>query len=84
MVSKTMKYVTAITYKWSLGWGRHLWGYEVNFIKRWVSDERKGGLSQSWAGWYVKMGSVGRKLRPETSTSVRMGDGLWKERCLYF
>ena len=23
MVSKTMKYVTAITYSWGLGWGRH-------------------------------------------------------------
>ena len=37
-----------------------------------------------WVRGCVETGGVGTKLRRETSTSVRMGDSWWEERCLYF
>ena len=46
MVLKAMKYVTTMTYRWALGWGRredHR-TYELTFNKRCVADERRDGL----------------------------------------
>ena len=45
MVSKATKYVTAIMHSGLLVGGRNHGTYEITFIKRWVPDERGGGLS---------------------------------------
>ena len=45
MVSKTMKYVTAMTYRWALGWWRH-----PCFVLSYFY-QRVCGCWEVWVGW---------------------------------
>ena len=52
MVSRAMKYVTATTYRWALGWGRQPSGIRSYFyqkVGRWLEVR----LAELGLGWVV-------------------------------
>ena len=81
MVSNTITYARPITYRWDLRWGRHPCGI-LSYLYQKVGpywEVRLTGLGLSRVVC-VEAGCV--KFRPQTSTSVSIGDSWWEERFL--